>query len=551
MKTTAAFAARVGPWLALGAPFVALACETKPTPLPPPPPPAASVAPSASVAPPPAPDRLGPKPEMVKAPPYVPPLAETLPGPGGSTIWLVERHELPLVSVAVVTPHGGSRDPVDEAGLAHLTSDLLDEGGGRRDAIAFAGALDGIGARIASSGDRDSSVVSLEVLSSKLPEALALLGDAVVRPRHDARDFKRVFGLWQNALKARGDDPNDVARVATSASFFGSDHPYGRPLEGTLASSEKVTLAKVKAFHKSIWRPDAVTFVVVGDVKKDAIAGLLEKAFGKWQAPPEPKAAPLTPEPSTSKGVRTVVVPREGAPQVVMSIARLGVAAKDPAVPRLELVNTALGGSFTSRLNQSLREDHGWTYGARTRFNLQRGTGLFVARAAIRTDALSPALAETLKEIDGVRAQGLADDELVKVKQQADQDAVSSYATLRSIALGLATNAGLGLSPDADRQALVAQASASKADLAALAKDKLALDDAVLVFVGPLEAVRKALQENKLPAPEIRDEDGKKKLNGRGAHAASRRSTLAYGDRRSPRRLVSARARPPPAGGRG
>ena len=106
---------------------------------------------------------------------------------------------------------------------------------------------------------------------------------------------------------------------------------------------------------------------------------------------------------------------------------------KDADVPRLDLVNTALGGSFTSRLNQSLREDHGWTYGARTRFNLQRGTGLFVARAAIRTDAISPALTETLKEIGALAKDGLTDEELSKVKQQADQDAVSSYATLRGI----------------------------------------------------------------------------------------------------------------------
>jgi predicted Zn-dependent peptidase len=491
-------------------PLVIAACEAKPAPMAPPPPPVPSASVSA-VAPPPPPDRLGPKPEVVKGAAYVPPVAESLKGPGGSTIWLVERHELPLVSVAVVTPHGGSRDPADEAGLAHLTADLLDEGGGKRDALAFAGALDAIGARIASSGDRDSSVVSLEVLSAKLPEALELLGDAVVRPRHDEKDFKRVFGLWQNALKSRGDDPNDVARVATSAAFFGADHPYGRPLEGTSTSSAHVTRAKVKAFHRAIWRPDAVTFVVVGDVKKDAVVGLLDKAFSGWKAPKDALPEPLAPAPKAVSGLRTVVVPREGAPQVVMSIARLGVAAKDDAVPRLDLVNTALGGSFTSRLNQSLREDHGWTYGARTRFNLQRGTGLFVARAAIRTDALSPALTETLKEIGGMAQGGLTDEEIAKVKQQADQDAVSSYATLRSIALGLATNAGLGLPIDADRKALASQAGADKASLAALAKDKLALDQAVLVFVGPKEAVETALRDNKLPAPEVRDEDGNKK----------------------------------------
>lgn len=487
----------------------ALACTKPPAPAPP-----MTMAPPPDVVAPPAPtppDRLGPKPELVKAASFLPPVPQVLSGPFGSTIWLVERHELPLASVAVVTPHGGSHDPDGETGLSYLAADLLDEGAGKRDAIAYAGALDAIGAKIGSSSDRDSSVVSVEVLSAKLPEALALLGDAVVKPRHDARDFKRVHGLWENALKARGDDPNDVARVATSASFFGLDHPYGRPFEGTLETARTVTLAKIKAFHRSIWRPDAVTFVVVGDVKKEAVFGLIEKAFAGFKNPGTPKPEPFVPPAKDVEKIETVLVEREGAPQVVMSIARLGVAAKDPDVARLGLVNAALGGSFTSRLNQSLREDHGWTYGARSRFNLQRGTGLFVARAAIRTDALTEALGETLKIVRGMSESGPTDEELAKTKQQADQDAVSSYATLRGIALGLATNAGLDLPPDADRQALASQASAAKADLAALAKSKLALDRVVLVFVGPRKAVEAALAAHGLPAPQLRDADGNKR----------------------------------------
>jgi zinc protease len=396
---------------------------------------------------------------------------------------------------------------------------LLDEGAGRRDSVAFAAALDALGAKLSSSNDRDSSVVSLEVLSSKLPEALALFGDALVRPRHEARDFKRIHGLWRNELQARGDDPNGVARVATSAAYFGVDHPYGRPVEGTVASANRVTLAKAKAFHRTIWRPDAVTFVIVGDVKKADVGPLLEKSLGAWKAPantplPAVVAPVLAPKVAKTEGAgkpRAIVVVREGAPQVVMSVARRGIAAADPAAPGLALVNTILGGSFTSRLNQSLREDHGWSYGARSRFNLQRGTGLFVARAAVRTDALSPALAETLRIVKEIAQKGIAADELAKAQQQVDQDTVSSYGTLRGIAFSLASNVGLGLGVEADRSLLAAEMSAKHADLTPLAKAHLTLDDdTVLVFVGPKAAVEQALRENELPPPEVRDADGNK-----------------------------------------
>jgi zinc protease len=489
---------------------------------PPPPPPMAAPAPPASSAPPVAArpiDPLGPKPEVPKGAAFVPPLAEAFDGPLGTKVWLLERHDLPLVSVLAVTPYGSGLEPSEEAGLAHLTASLLDEGAGKRDSVTFAAALDALGARLSSSNDRDSSVVSLEVLSARLPEALALFGDALVRPRHDARDFKRIHGLWQNELKARGDDPSDVARVATSAAYFGTDHPYGRPVEGTLTSSARVTLAKAKAFHQTIWRPDAVTFVIVGDVKKADVGPLLEKSLGAWKAPAKaplptvvaPVLAPRVAKPEASGKPRAVLVVREGAPQVVMSVARRGVAAADPTAPGLALVNTILGGSFTSRLNQSLREDHGWSYGARSRFNLQRGTGLFVARAAVRTDAISPALKETLRIVKDVAQKGIAADELSKAQKQIDQDTVSAYGTLRGIAFSLASNVGLGLGVDADRTSLAAQMSAKEPALAAAAKEHLTLDDdTVLVFVGPKAAVEQALRDNELPPPELRDADGNK-----------------------------------------
>lgn len=453
-------------------------------------------------------DSLGPRP--IPGPPvaFHPEAPQVFDGPAGSKVWLYERHSLPLVSLAIAVPYGSASEPKDKVGLAYATSDMLDEGAGKRDPIAFAAALDLIGARLSSRATRDSSLVMVDVLAAKLPDALALLSDAVMRPRHTKKDFDRVHSLWENGLRARAQDPNSVAQVVTAASFYGMDNPYGPPTEGTLASAKRISLNDVKAWHKQIWRPDRAIFVVTGDVKKDDCLAMLEKAFSGWKAP---KAAPLpvpSPEAPKREGIRTVVVEREDAPQVVMSVASAGVPASDPAYPLLSLVNVALGGSFSSRLNQVLREDYGWTYGARSRFNFQRGEGMFVARAAIRTDAISEALGETLEQIRKMGKDGPTEAELEKAKAQVQSEAVTAYGALHGVVASLAGNAMAGLGPDADAKVLEAQREATLPKLRELSARYLDLESATIVLVGPREATRKALEAHGLPPPEVRDADG-------------------------------------------
>jgi zinc protease len=193
----------------------------------------------------------------------------------------------------------------------------------------------------------------------------------------------------------------------------------------------------------------------------------------------------------------------------VMSLASSGPRAADPAYARLSMLNIALGGSFTSRLNQNLREDHGWTYGARSRFNAQRGPGMFVVRAAIKSDAISPALRETRKEVERMAKDGLADAEVDKLRALLNGDALETFGTVHAASSSLAGNAALGLAPDQDARDLASQRSATAKDLSALAAKYLDLSSALVVLVGPKELAVKAIAENGLPAPELVDGDGK------------------------------------------
>lgn len=469
--------------------------------------PARPLPPSIATAPA-APDPLGPKPEPADPGPFAPTIPLVLAGPAGSKVWLLERHALPLVSVALAVPHGASSDPADAGGLAHLVADMVDEGAGGRDALAFASALEELGARISARASRDYTLVALETTADNLDKALALFGDAVLRPRHAPKDFARVTALWKNALRARGDDPSEVARVVSPAAFFGPAHPYGRPVEGTLGGPP-IARERVAAWHRRIFRPEAATFVVAGDVTRERAASALEAAFKGWTPPREPAPTAPTPPAAPASGRRSVVVEREGAPQVVISLVRRGVAAADAARPALELLNVPLGGTFTSRLNQNLREDHGWTYGARSVFDAQRGDGTFLVRTSVRTDALADALRETLKELDKMAATGPTDAEMAGAKALSRADAIQSYGSLGSIALGLAANAGLGLPPDADAAFLAAQMGERREHLGELARRHVATGDLTLVFVGPRRPIEDALAANKLPAPERFSAEGK------------------------------------------
>ncbi|HMJ55149.1 MAG TPA: pitrilysin family protein [Polyangiaceae bacterium] len=465
-----------------------------------------SAPPAPTVAPPS--DPLGSRPVPASAQPFVPPAPQVLDGPGKSKVWLLERHGLPLVTVAIVVPYGSAAEPIEKGGLAYATADMLDEGAGDRDALLFSQAINDLGARLASSADRDASSVSIQMLSSKLEAALSLLADAVVKPRHEKKDWSRVSALWNNALKNRTQEPNDVARVVTTFTYYGAKHPYAHPPDGTMASAKKVQLPDIAKWHKTIWRPDAATFVVVGDVKSTELTALLSKAFAAWKAPADSAPPIADPGPAAPREMRSFVVDRPEAPQIVMSWVRSGPRASDPAYAPLSMINIALGGSFTSRLNQNLREDHGWTYGARSSVNAQRSAGMVVVRAAIRADAIAGALREARKEVDTLAKEGLGETDVEKVRALLNGEALESYGTVRGVAGSLAGNASLGLLPDQDVRDLAAQRSASAKELTALATTYFDLAATTVVLVGPKDLAVKALAENGLPKPEFVDAEG-------------------------------------------
>ena len=481
--------------------FVVVGCEENlpPPVIPtvPPPVPTATVAPVATATP----DALGAKPTLAAPKPFDPPAPQVFTAANGMTVWLLERRGLPLVAATLAIPTGSAADPAGEQGLAWITANMLDEGAGARTAVQISTAIDDLGGSLGTAASADGSFANLSVLKKNFGAAFKIFSDVVARPKLDAKEWKRVSDLWKNDLKKRASDADDVARVVAPSVLFGSDAPYGHPADGRTATAAKINLATVKSFYSSAWRPDQATLVVAGDITKDEVlAAIADGALSGWKSPKTPRIAPVVPPPPPAAGsLRVVLVDRPtDAAQAVLVVVRDGVAASDPKAPLLGLVNTALGGSFTSRLNQNLREEHGWTYGAGSRFGETRGVGSFTARASVVTEATGPALEQMLVELNKMSASGLSDDEVAKVLAQDRADLVQGYEGVGGIASRLAKLSMLGLPPDFDATASRACQQATRARLAELATavDPRAM---TIVVVGPRAAVLPQLAKIKLP----------------------------------------------------
>ena len=488
-------------------------CEENlpPPALPTPPAPTTTPAPKPSASP----DALGPKPTLAPPGVFTPPAPQMFTTANGMTVWLLERRGLPLVAVSLAIPIGAAADPTEAQGLAWITANMLDEGAGKRSAVQVSTAIDDLGGSLATGATADGSFANLSVLKKNFGAAFKIFSDVVARPKLDPKEWKRVSDLWKNDLKKRASDPNSVASVVAPAALFGPDAPYGHPTDGRTATAAKINLAAVKSFYASAWRSDQATLVVVGDITRDEVlAAIGDSALKGWKAPSTPKLVPPAPPPPPAGKLRLVLVDRPAsAAQSVLVVSREGVTAADPRAPLLDLVNEALGGSFTSRLNQNLREEHGWTYGATSRFAETRGTGSFTARASVVTEATGKSLEQMLLELSKMASSGLSEDEVSKVLAQDRAELVQNYEGVGGISWRLAKVSMLGLPPEFDASASRARQQATRARLGELATlvDPKAT---TILIVGPRSAVLPQLaaiklpNEQALPAPELWDAEG-------------------------------------------
>ena len=355
------------------------------------------------------------KPPVLAPPPALKlPAVQTATLPNGLELTVVEMHKVPVVDVQVMVDAGAARDPADAPGLATFTAAMLQQGAGTRGALEVADEAAFLGAALNTSASFDRAVASVHVPKRRLEAALDLLADVVLRPTFADSEVNRQRELRGAQLVQQRDEPVAVASVAFPAIVFGAAHPYGHPLNGTDAATAALARPRVVDFYRGYYHPDGTRVLIVGDVKLAEARRLVAARFGAWERATVP-AFPTAAAPAPA--ARAVyLIDKPGAAQSVIRIGHVGPPRSTPDWYALDVLNTILGGAFTSRLNQNLRETHGYTYGAFSQFAARRLSGAFVALASVVTAKTDSSLIEFLKELRRIRDEPVPAAELAKAK---------------------------------------------------------------------------------------------------------------------------------------
>jgi predicted Zn-dependent peptidase len=338
-------------------------------------------------------------PEPGPARPFAFPAIEKSTLPNGLRVWTVCHPQVPVIAFDLLVRRGASADPHGKDGLAALTADMLDEGSGDRSAIEMHEALARLGAQFDTDIGSDAASVSVTVLTRFAGRALTLLADVVARPALRDDDFTRVRQLRLHRLTQLRDMPGVVADRAFLKLLYGS-HPYGHSPIGNEAALAGMTVDDVRAFHAAAIRPSVATLIAVGECDHGAVVRLATEAFGDWC---EASSDAVTPDGAMPAAAALNIIPRSNAPQSELRIGHVAVPRDTPDYHPLLVANTILGGQFVSRINLNLREDKGFTYGARTAFEFRRLPGPFVLQVSVQTTATARAIEESIGEIAGIR----------------------------------------------------------------------------------------------------------------------------------------------------
>lgn len=423
-----------------------------------------------------------------------PPPALTLPAiqkrqlSNGVPVWIVELHEVPVVQVNLVVFSGTSDDPVGKFGVASLTAAMLTEGAGSRSSLELADAIDFLGADLGATSGIDSSAVRLHVPVARLPEALNLMADVALRPTFPREELDRQRQQRLTALLQARDDAATIAALAFSRVLYGPTHRYGTSTMGTAQTIRAFSVDDLRSFYQSAFRPDNATLLVVGDVSPDAVLRQLESAFGGWKAPAGGPARTTLPAVSQPKTRTVYLLDKPGAPQSQIRIGWLGVPRSTPDFFPLQVLNTVLGGAFSSRLNLNLREEHGYTYGAASSFDMRATAGPFAALAGVQTDKTKESLQEFFKELNGI-LQPIPADELARAKNYVALRFPGGFETTGDISRRLEEVLTYHLPDDYFSNYVQRIESVTAADVQRVAKQYIDPARLAVVVVGDLKTI--------------------------------------------------------------
>ncbi len=419
-----------------------------------------------------------PKPGPVRAPTL--PRPESFKLANGLTVLHLYRPQMPIVTTELVVNGGlASTDPA-RPGVPDFSASLLDEGTTTRNAQAIAEQLEQLGSAYNALTQRDTTTLVVDSLARNVGDAMKLLADIAQHPVFPPDEVERQRKSRESDIASAREEAGTLAAAAFARAIFGPDNPLGVPGIGTEKSVAQITRDDLRRWWEAQFRPSNAALVVTGAIDGATVRALAEREWGGWlgvaRTPDKTMAAP-----ATTVKVRAIVVDKPNAPQTEIRVGRLGTVRTTPDYPALQVLNFVVGGGYTSRINQNLREEKGYTYGAQSRFDYGRTLGAFYVATAVRSDVTGPAIHEILAELARTQTSSLSAAEMAQGRGALMQSLPARFATNGAVAASFSDLFVYGLPLD-----YFQRLPSRYADVRAAAADKLAqryLDPATMVII--------------------------------------------------------------------
>ncbi|HWR96507.1 MAG TPA: pitrilysin family protein [Arenimonas sp.] len=338
----------------------------------------------------------------------------------GLKVVLAARPGVPVVQMNMLFDGGFSSDQGKKLGTASFATNMLTQGAGEYDALAFAAKQERLGANIGSGAGIDGASASLSAIKEKLDPSVALFAEMLIKPRFDAKDIERVRAQWLATIKQEKIRPDAASTRILPTLMYGKDHPYAIPFSGTGTEADVAALTRddLLAYQNAYLRPEGTTLVITGDTSLAEIVPLLEKHLGQWRGRGAQPAKPAVTAVALPTKPRVFLIDQPGSVQANIFAGQVVPSSNDAKAVDLEVANGVIGGTFTARLNMNLREDKHWSYGARSGLQAAQGQRPWIASAGVQIDKTAESMLEMKREITEFAAgkSPAKPDEVSKIK---------------------------------------------------------------------------------------------------------------------------------------
>jgi zinc protease len=433
------------------------------------------------------------------------PVPQTFRLPNGLTVLYTERPGLPIVSANLVIRSGSELNPADRPGLAGFTAAMLTNGTATRTALQIADEAAQLGTALSTASSMDASTVAISALKQNVAQAVGLMADVVLHPSFPQDEAERERKSRLASIADQRSNPAIVASNVTNAALFGPRHPYGFSELGTQASVEKISRDELNAFWRKNYVPNNAALIVAGNITGAELKPLVEASFGAW-----PRGTPAIPAETTPAGTsaKLIVVDVGAAQQSQVRTATIAAARSTPDYPRMQVLNEIVGGLFSSRINMNLREEHGYTYGAFSRFVYRRRPGPFFIGSGIRTDVTAPAVSEIMKELKRLSVDPITQDELALGRDSIVRSLPADFESSGSAAAALANIYVYDLGTRYYSELPQRISAVNSESVLGAARKYLAPAKMIVVIVGDRAKIEPELRKLDLGPIEFRDADG-------------------------------------------